>query len=150
MSPLRAARSSSCTARVFTSGVASAATAFLSAVRSAERWARLRMAAARDFRMFFFAEAILGTKLSRCVWLYARPNGLDWNPQITIARVLMSRRHTTLTRVYASTTLSADAPPPAHSGPPRVALDQSALRELFQTIPVLLFAFVAHEWGHAY
>jgi hypothetical protein len=25
----------------------------------------LRMAAARDFRMFFFAEAILGTKLSR-------------------------------------------------------------------------------------
>jgi hypothetical protein len=45
--------------------VASVAAAFLSAVRSVERWARLRMAAARDFRMFFFAEAIFGTKLSR-------------------------------------------------------------------------------------
>jgi hypothetical protein len=32
-----------------------------SAVRSAERWARFRIAAARDFRMFFFAEAIFGT-----------------------------------------------------------------------------------------
>jgi Zn-dependent protease len=29
-------------------------------------------------------------------------------------------------------------------------LDQSALIEIVQTIPVLLFAFVAHEWGHAY
>jgi hypothetical protein len=65
MSPFRAALSSSCTASVFTSGDASGAAAFLSAVRSAERWERLRMAAARDFRMFFFAEAILGTKLSR-------------------------------------------------------------------------------------
>jgi hypothetical protein len=33
----------------------------LTAVRSADLWARLRMAAARDFRMFFFAEARLGT-----------------------------------------------------------------------------------------
>lgn len=33
---------------------------------------------------------------------------------------------------------------------PRVALDQSTLIEILQTIPVLLFAFVAHEWGHAY
>ena len=29
-------------------------------------------------------------------------------------------------------------------------MDQSTLTEIFQTIPVLLFAFVAHEWGHAY
>ena len=29
-------------------------------------------------------------------------------------------------------------------------MDQSALIEILQTIPVLLFAFVAHEWGHAY
>jgi Zn-dependent protease len=29
-------------------------------------------------------------------------------------------------------------------------LDQSTLIEIFETIPVLLFAFVAHEWGHAY
>jgi hypothetical protein len=39
--------------------------AFLSAVRSAERWARLRAVAARDFRMFFFADAIFGTKVSK-------------------------------------------------------------------------------------
>jgi Zn-dependent protease len=29
-------------------------------------------------------------------------------------------------------------------------LDQRTLIEILQTIPVLLFAFVAHEWGHAY
>jgi len=29
-------------------------------------------------------------------------------------------------------------------------LDQSTLIAILQTIPVLLFAFVAHEWGHAY
>jgi hypothetical protein len=37
------------------------ADARLTAVRSADLWARLRIAAARDFRMFFFAEARLGT-----------------------------------------------------------------------------------------
>ena len=36
--------------------------AFLSAVRSVERWARLRAVAARVFRMFFFADAMFGTK----------------------------------------------------------------------------------------
>ena len=46
------------------SAVASGLRAFLSAVRSAERWARLRTAAARDFRMFFLADAIFGTKSS--------------------------------------------------------------------------------------
>jgi len=35
--------------------------AFLRAVRSAERCARLRTAAARDFRMFFLADAMFGT-----------------------------------------------------------------------------------------
>src|SRR5215218_5909449 len=48
------------------SAVAVGALAFLSAVRSAERCARLRTVAARVFRMFFFADAIFGTrKLSR-------------------------------------------------------------------------------------
>jgi hypothetical protein len=47
------------------SAVAVGALAFLSAVRSAERWARLRAVAARDFRMFFFADAIFGTKVSK-------------------------------------------------------------------------------------
>jgi hypothetical protein len=37
--------------------------AFLTAVRSAARWARLRTSAARDLRMFFLADAILGTIL---------------------------------------------------------------------------------------
>ena len=44
------------------SAVASAAPAFLSAVRRAERCARLRTVAARDLRMFFLADAIFGTK----------------------------------------------------------------------------------------
>jgi len=34
----------------------------LSAVRSVERWARLRAVAERVFRMFFFADAMFGTK----------------------------------------------------------------------------------------
>src|SRR5688500_15949773 len=61
MSPFRAARSRRLTAPSCTSPVAPAARAFLSAVRSAERCARLRTAAARDFRMFFLADAIFGT-----------------------------------------------------------------------------------------
>ncbi len=36
--------------------------ALLSAVRSAARWARLRTVAARVLRMFFFADAIFGTR----------------------------------------------------------------------------------------
>lgn len=58
--PLRAARSSVVTASARASAVASLATAFLRAVRSAERCARLRACAARDFRIFFFAEAMFG------------------------------------------------------------------------------------------
>src|SRR6476619_1214772 len=61
MSPLRAARSSSVTAVSFSAALASSEWAFFSAVRSVERWARLRAIAARDLRMFFFAEAIFGT-----------------------------------------------------------------------------------------
>ena len=41
------------------------ALAFLSAVRSAERWARLRAVAERVFRMFFFADAMFGTNISQ-------------------------------------------------------------------------------------
>jgi hypothetical protein len=62
MIPFRAARSSSLTAWSFASTDAPGAWAFLRAVRSAERCARLRTVAARDLRMFFFAEAIFGTK----------------------------------------------------------------------------------------
>jgi hypothetical protein len=46
------------------SAAAAAAFAFFTAVRSAERWARLRTAAARDFRRSFFADLIFGTKNS--------------------------------------------------------------------------------------
>ena len=62
MRPLRAARSSSLVAVALISAVASGPFAFLSAVRRAERCARLRTVAARDLRMFFFADAIFGTK----------------------------------------------------------------------------------------
>src|SRR6476661_7876286 len=61
MSPLRAARSRRLTALVRSSALAVGASDFLRAVRSAERCARLRMAAARDFRMSFFAERMFGT-----------------------------------------------------------------------------------------
>jgi hypothetical protein len=64
ISPLRAERSSRLVATVFCAGVASADLAVFRAVRRAERCARLRTAAARDFRMFFLADAILGTKRS--------------------------------------------------------------------------------------
>src|ERR1035437_7522677 len=64
ISPFRAARSSSLVAAFLASGVEPAALAFLTAVRNAARCARLRTAAARDLRMFFLAEAILGTKRS--------------------------------------------------------------------------------------
>jgi hypothetical protein len=62
INPFRAARSSSVVAVALASAVASGAFAFLSAVRKAERCARLRTVAARDLRMFFFADAIFGTK----------------------------------------------------------------------------------------
>jgi hypothetical protein len=59
INPFRDARSSSFTAANLSSALP--ADARLRAVRSADFWARLRMAAARDFRMFFFAEARFGT-----------------------------------------------------------------------------------------
>jgi len=62
--PFRAARSSNWTARLRWASVASVVLAFLTAVRSSERCARLRTAAARDLRMFFFAESIRGTWVS--------------------------------------------------------------------------------------
>jgi hypothetical protein len=52
-------------ASIRSSAVDVGALAFLSAVRSAERWARLRAVAERVFRMFFFADAIFGTKVSK-------------------------------------------------------------------------------------
>ena len=62
ISPLRAERSSSDTAVKRSPAAAVAVLAFLTAVRNAERWARLRMAAARDFRRSFFADLIFGTE----------------------------------------------------------------------------------------
>src|SRR5471032_2444350 len=67
---LRAARSSRLTAARRSSAVAVGALAFFSAVRSAERWARLRTVAERVFRMFFFADAIFGTEQSPVVSRY--------------------------------------------------------------------------------
>ena len=64
MSPLRAARSRRLTAASLSAAVDPGVLAFLSAVRSAERCARLRRLAARDFLMFFFADAIFGTPKS--------------------------------------------------------------------------------------
>ena len=61
MRPLRAARSRSFTAANFAALLAPGAAAFLTAVRNAARWARLRTVAARVLRMFFLADAIFGT-----------------------------------------------------------------------------------------
>lgn len=60
MSPFRAARSRRLTADFFSAGVDAGDCARLRAVRSAARWARFRTDAARDFLMFFFADAIRG------------------------------------------------------------------------------------------
>jgi len=61
ISPLRADRSSSCTAFMRSAGEASVDFATFMAVRSAARCDRLRAVAVRVLRMFFFADAILGT-----------------------------------------------------------------------------------------
>lgn len=61
MSPLRAARSSSCTAFALSAGDEASTFAVFIAVRSVARWERLRAVAVRVLRMFFFADAILGT-----------------------------------------------------------------------------------------
>jgi hypothetical protein len=60
ISPFRADRSSSWIARFLSAADASGVVAFFKAVRSVERWARLRAAAAMDFRWCLAAEAILG------------------------------------------------------------------------------------------
>jgi len=60
-SPFRAARSRSCVALRFAAGVAAGSFASFRAVRSAARCDRLRAVAALVLRMFFFADAILGT-----------------------------------------------------------------------------------------
>jgi hypothetical protein len=69
-----------------TAGVASGALAFFSAVRSAERCARLRTVAARDLRMFFLADAMFGTKkVSRKAVKYCVSEG--WNLDFHNAKV---------------------------------------------------------------
>lgn len=61
MSPFRAARSRSCTAFSLSAGDDASTFAVFMAVRSVARCERLRAVAARVLRMFFFADAILGT-----------------------------------------------------------------------------------------
>ena len=86
MRPLRAARSSSLAAASLTSAVAPGALAFFSAVRKAERCARLRTVAARDLRMFFLADAIFGTKESpKNQGFLLTQEG--WNLEIHMAKV---------------------------------------------------------------
>src|SRR3954463_13637695 len=86
MSPLRAARSSSFAAASLTSAVAPGALAFFSAVRRAERCARLRTVAARDLRMFFLADAIFGTKtISKKPGILLSREG--WNLEFDRAKV---------------------------------------------------------------
>jgi hypothetical protein len=86
MRPLRAARSSNLVAVALISAVASGAFAFLSAVRRAERCARLRTVAARDLRMFFLADAMFGTKkVSRKAVKYCVSEG--WNLDFHNAKV---------------------------------------------------------------
>ena len=50
-------------ARFFSAGDELGVTAFLRAVRRLARWARFRIAAARDFRRCLAADAILGKEL---------------------------------------------------------------------------------------
>jgi len=86
MSPLRAARSRSFAAASFTSVEAPGALAFLSAVRRAERCARLRTVAARDLRMFFLADAIFGTKtISKNQGILLTREG--WNLEFNMTKV---------------------------------------------------------------
>ena len=76
ISPLAAARSSIRIAFWRSSALEPSAWAFFSAVRSADRWARLRTFAARDFRMFFFAEAMFGTtELSKVAMMVRARDG---------------------------------------------------------------------------
>lgn len=83
ISPLRAARSRRLAALTLSAGVAPVDLAFLTAVRSAARWPRLRSAAARDFRMFFLADAIRGTtglsvvRLDWGAWAMIGPAGSE-------------------------------------------------------------------------
>ena len=83
ISPFRAARSSSLVAAFFASGVEPATLAFLTAVRNAARCARLRTAAARDLRMFFLADAILGTKRSLDLGLFGGRRSSSDHPAAT-------------------------------------------------------------------
>ncbi len=69
ISPFRAARSRSCVAFRRSTGDDSVVPAVFIAVRSAARCARLRTVAARVLRMFFFADAILGTDVTLSRWL---------------------------------------------------------------------------------
>jgi Zn-dependent protease len=104
------------------------------------------MAAARDFRMFFFAEAMFGTESLqiRCT-KWGRLEREKYEPGSAYVKAPHNfdthgrRRYLTRRRPSAR---------PLRT--PRVALDHSTLTNILLTIPVLLFALVAHEWAHAY
>ena len=63
-------------ARFLSAAEESGEPAFLSAVRREERWARLRIAAARDFRRCLAADAILGKEDSS-----EAKNGVGFEPR---------------------------------------------------------------------
>ena len=77
MSPFRAARSSNWIARFLSAAEEAVPLAFFRAVRSAARWARLRIAAALDFRRFLAADAILGKENAP----NKRKIGVDYEPR---------------------------------------------------------------------
>jgi len=122
------------------------ALAFLSAVRSAERWARLRTVAARDFRMFFLADAIFGTKVSK--------NSVEL---AGVAKPGTYRRNGVKSS-WDSALLSPPAPLPyARCAPLARRVPAVLARSRLHTLqiillvaPVLLFSVIAHEIAHGY
>lgn len=173
MSPFRAARSSSDTAVSCTSAPPPFL-AFFTAVRSAERWARLRTAAARDFRRSFFADLIFGTQNLEAE-LETKQTGLT-----AVAEALQppphDMVHDRLIKVFRSwgwvkARGTGGLPQPSrqatrrlltplvrratfqlrfawnHQSPPA---ELDALQQLALVAPSLLFAMVAHEYAHGY
>ena len=101
--------------------------AFLSAVRRAERCARLRTVAARDLRMFFLADAIFGTKQDLQKSTSVKIAECSRSVEATGARWRKSRQDNALTLVGALTTFRADRPSAA-THPPLVRVPSHQIR----------------------
>src|SRR5690348_12524219 len=153
MRPLRAARSSSLTAWSFTSAEAPGALAFLSAVRNVERWARFRALAARDFRRFFFADAILGTETSEIVGSNAPevPRARGVRSLLVHSTDVKAAHHLACFDMTRGTTLPFV--PFAHatiSSRPDSDSLTLGFQNLLLFVPMLLFSVIAHEYAHGY